>query len=186
MTSLPPFGLPPPWTNQNIVLYHGTVNRYTASIQAGINVRAGSSTLDFGLGFYTTTLERQARYWAWQASQRFAGTQPTVISFEVDREKLAPLHSLWFVRGDYDADDFWSFVFHCRLGNNHKYSLNSGWYDVVIGPVTNPYPQRAVMPDYDQISFHTSSAAAILDVSHRESTSFDAITGLELSPWSPL
>ena len=152
-------------------------------------MRVGSTTLDFGQGFYTTTLKRQAKYWAWQASQQsphLPVSQPAVVSFEVDRERLAPLDALWFVRGDYNADDFWSLIFHCRAGNNHNYSLNSGWYDLVIGPVTNPYPQRSVMPDYDQISFHTNKAAGVLDASNRERTVFDSVTGRTLISWGPL
>lgn len=101
MTSLPPLGRPLPWTNQDIVLYHGTVDRFLSKIKTGINVRAGSIRTDFGQGFYTTTLERQARYWAWQVSQQPGlpvGSQPAVISFKVGREDLARLDSLWYER----------------------------------------------------------------------------------------
>lgn len=189
MSQGPPFDLPPAWVNQNIVLYHGTVNKHVAAISRGISFSSGSRTVDFGLGFYTTTNEKQAKYWAWRRwrgrTRRRAGIQPAIVRFKVSREALAHLDSLSFIRGDYDATDFWSLVFHCRRGNNHEYSQNGGWYDVVAGPVASPY-QRSVMLGYDQISFHTSRATSILDKSHREYTVFDATTDRTLIPWSLL
>jgi hypothetical protein len=47
--------------------------------------------IDFGRGFYTTTVERQAYAWAWQLSQRALGTLPAVIRFDVNRDRLAAL-----------------------------------------------------------------------------------------------
>src|SRR4051812_24465707 len=112
----PPPGLvPPAWTNQYLLLYHGTLNTAVGSILAGVNVGLGRTHTDFGRGFYTTTVERQARAWAWSLSQRSpTGALPAVIRFDVDREQLVALDTLWFVRGNFHADDFWSLVFHCR------------------------------------------------------------------------
>src|SRR6266545_2112421 len=116
MVAIPPTFSPSSWTNQLLTLYHGTVDAYVQSILGGVNISQGRSHTDFGQGFYTTTIERQALSWAWQLSQRLPRTLPAVIRFDVSRDDLADLECLWFVRGSFDADDFWSLVFHCRTG----------------------------------------------------------------------
>src|SRR6266487_482863 len=57
---------PSAWTNQLLPLYHGTLDIRVPSILAGVNVHHGRAHTDFGQGFYTTTVERQAHAWAWQ------------------------------------------------------------------------------------------------------------------------
>jgi hypothetical protein len=171
MTAIPPFAAPPPWTNQRIVLYHGTVSVYVASICRGIDPSFGRANADFGLGFYTTTVERQARAWAWQIARRRSrishGHAPVLIRFDVQRDALARLDGLWFVRGSFDAEDYWSLVQHCRTtGGPHGRQSNDGWYDVVVGPIAASWAQRLTMFDVDQISFHTPAAAAVLDASN--------------------
>jgi hypothetical protein len=160
---------PPPWTNQTLLLYHGTIQRNITSVLATINVDRARSTTDFGRGFYTTTIERQARSWAWELSKRTrgAGHLPAVIRFDVNRDDLAQLECLWFARGNVDAEDFWSLVFHCRSGRpGHARATNGGWYDVVIGPVAASWRQRLAVFDADQVSFHTARAARLLDRSN--------------------
>src|SRR5437764_15305836 len=95
--------VPPPWTNQDILLYHGTLHAHVASLLRGVNVVAGRARSDFGRGFYTTTFLAQARNWALQMSIRLAGSQPAVIRFRVNRDTLAKLQTLWFIRGDLQA-----------------------------------------------------------------------------------
>jgi len=158
---------PSAWTNQLLSLYHGTLDIHVPSILAGINVHQGRAHTDFGQGFYTTTVERQAHAWAWQLPQRAPGTLPAVIRFDVARDRLAALQCVWFVRGSFDADDFWSLIFHCRTGGgNHARTTNQGWYDVAIGPVAASWRQRLTIHDADQVSFHTSRAATLLNSSN--------------------
>src|SRR2546425_11629306 len=101
---------PVPWTNQPLALFHGTLTVHVQGILQGVKITAGRRHTDFGQGFYTTTVERQARAWAWQLSlrpvnqKRGAQGQPVVLQFDVDREKLARLNFLCFVRGSFDAD----------------------------------------------------------------------------------
>jgi hypothetical protein len=167
MVAIPPPFSPSSWTNQLLTLYHGTVDVYVQSILGGVNVSRGRPHTDFGRGFYTTSIERQALSWAWQLSQRLPGTLPAVICFDVSRDDLADLECLWFVRGSFDADDFWSLVFHCRTGGgNHSRATNQGWYDVVIGPVAASWRQRITIYDADQVSFHTDRAAHLLNNSN--------------------
>ncbi len=160
---------PSHWTNQFLTLYHGTLEIHVQSILNGVDVNRGRPYTDFGRGFYTTTVERQARTWASQLSQQKRATQPAVIRFDVDRDALAQLDCLCFVRGSFDFDDFWSFVFHCRMkGGNHARATNQGWYDAVIGPVTASWRQRLTIYDIDQVSFHTHRAANLLNNSPRK------------------
>jgi len=165
----PPFLVPPVWSNGAIRLYHGTLTMHQAAISAGVNPSLGSPRTDFGIGFYTTTSLVQAKSWAWQlaAASSIGGVGPVgacVMAFEADRNALARLETLAFARGDREADDFWSFVFHCRNGGlTHGRAKSPGsFYDVVYGPVTAFWSQRVVMLDSDQISFHTPAAAACL------------------------
>jgi hypothetical protein len=170
MATASPSFTPHNWTNQHLTLYHGTLDVHVQSILAGINVNQGRAHTDFGKGFYTTTVERQARAWAWQLSQRSSGTLPAVVRFDVDRDSLAAFECVWFVRGNFDADDFWSLIFHCRTGrSNHGRATNQGWYDVAIGPVAASWRQRLTIYDADQISFHTVRAANLLHSSNPRS-----------------
>jgi hypothetical protein len=153
----------PPWANQAIQLYHGTADIFRQSILRGVNPQAGNPSADFGLGFYVTTNLRQARRWANIVAGRKRST-PAVIQFIADRELLAALETLCFVRGAASATDFWSFVRHCPLGGDHQRAHPRIWYDVVVGPVARNWADwLRVHDDYDQVSFHTARAASFLD-----------------------
>jgi hypothetical protein len=169
MAMVPGRPSPPPWTNQDLTLYHGTCSSHQASILGGINVRAGRRSTDFGQGFYTTTNRQQADAWALQVSQRNPNSIPIVVRMIMSREVLAKLDSLWFVRGDLDADDYWSLVRNCRtLRTHHGRLVKQGWYDVVCGPVARDWRRRFAYPDTDQISFHTPLAAKRLNASQKD------------------
>ena len=168
--TISPF-VPALWTNQTITLFHGTIEASVNSILNHIDVAKGKANRDFGRGFYTTTVLRQGQSWAWQQAQRQTGSfpkpLPAIVAFDVERSALAQLDLLWFVRGSYEASDFWSFVFHCRQGtSDHCRNDNQEWYDVVVGPVSASWKQRLAIYDADQISFHTQRAAALLDASN--------------------
>lgn len=164
--SISPVFVPPPfWTNQPVRLYHGTIDPHARTISSsGVRISFGRVGADFGPGFYTTTIERQARSWAWQLAGHHRGTARIVYA-DVDREALTRLDCLAFVRGDFDADDFWSLVVHCRRGGTDHARLLAGKrrYDMVIGPVAAIWRQRLLIAGADQISFHTSAAEAVLN-----------------------
>jgi len=167
---------PKDWVNQKIVLYHGTIEEYAENMTTDlIDVRRGKPYRDFGPGFYTTTLRRQAEYWAYllSESRRAAGeaAPAAVVEVTLPRTELAALHTLGFIRGDFHAEDFWSFVSYCRCGGvDHRIGGTSrvhGLYDVVYGPVTADWRQRAIFEGADQISFHTDAAQSLLNASLR-------------------
>jgi len=154
----------PPWTNQPIVLYHGTIRRFAESIvRDGVDVTHGGLRRDFGKGFYTTTLLSQAREWAIEIGLD-RGEPYAVVQLTLDRIALGSLRTLAFVRGELDAVDYWSFVAHCRMGKRRAPVLNKD-YDVVYGPVAKFWggPRKSVVHrDYDQISFHGDAAQRVL------------------------
>ena len=79
-----------------------------------------------------------------------------VIKFDVDRDWLASLDSLVFVRA---TSDFWNLVANCRDGHapHGRSAPHPLPYDVVYGPVTI-LGQKLVIANSDQISFHTTRA----------------------------
>jgi hypothetical protein len=169
----------PPWKpsrSRYITLWHGCLSDDKNTIEkSGIDVTVGRVDTDFGRGFYTTTIEQQARQWAWARfydpkGKRKTGIQPVILRFRVDRHKLAELTFIAFVLGDKDQEDYWSLVQHCRQStptvvNDHKGPIHDGkynWYDLVYGPVSAFWTQRAALLDSDQMSFHTKRGAQLL------------------------
>jgi hypothetical protein len=161
---------PAPWTDAPLRLYHGTTEAHALAIQSGgVKVAMGRPATDFGRGFYTTTLERQAQTWAYQAAVKTTGARAAVLAFEVERSALAGLEMLAFVRGGFDAEDFWSLVVHCRLGgaDHRRDPAGAGWYDAVVGPVASSWRQRLSIADVDQVSFHTPAAEKVINLAPR-------------------
>jgi len=157
----------PSWNDQDIVLYHGTLAAHVGSIFQGVNLNRCKHLRDFGRGFYTTTKLTQAERWANDLAVQTAGAVPAVIEFRVERHRLALLEALFFVRGAGTAVDFWSFVQFCRSSATDHGRAHSLWYDLVVGPVMGSLRKQTVIPDGDQISFHTAQATAVLDGSQK-------------------
>lgn len=157
----------PSWTNQNVVLFHGTtLDRLSDYALAegeviedfNVDLSRSRSLTDFGRGFYTTTIETQAEDWASSLTVRSSygrrpvRTKPVVLEFSVDRDELSKLDSLAFVWGHLDLR---SFVETCRTSaDSHNRSNGHQFFDIVYGPLTR-YPERKVDEDRDQISVHT-------------------------------
>jgi len=167
------------WSNPPLTLYHGTHGAAvgaTPGLSRGTRLSAFVPSLsfcrpkrDFGLGFYTTTKLHQAKEWASERTRRApAGAVAVVVGFDVSRDALAGLESLVHVT---QSADFWGFVRHCRNGGTplHGRSDLPGMYDVVYGPVTL-WPQKLVIHDCDQVSFHTGSALGSLPPAYLAAT----------------
>ena len=156
------------WTNQNVILYHGTQSEAMRDINQlrSFDLARCRKDVDFGMGLYTTTNEVQAEEWARRAARRFnsihsrarAQADPCVIKFSCDRDTIARLESLFFVR---PTSDYWELVRHCRRLGNHVRSATATWYDLVAGPVANA-DLKTVIGGYDQVSFHTPNACTSL------------------------
>lgn len=153
------------WTNQHLTLYHGTDLSSAQSVVTGIQVALGRARTDFGKGFYTTSWLNQAVYWANQIASRKsrrvgAPVSAAVIQFHIDRNVLANFETLVFT-SETANNDFWDFVTHNRTGLTPHRPPPGPDYEVVFGPVTL-WPQRLVVKDCDQVSFHASPAAGQL------------------------
>jgi hypothetical protein len=170
----------PDQSSETVELWHGCTQANLTSIMLhGVDPTRGSPASDFGRGFYTTTWERQARAWAWEqslsASPATRGpTNPVVVCFVVERRDLASLEALSFASGSYyESAGYWSLVQHCRQSasgviRNHKCTnspspVRRNWYDIVVGPVAAFWRQRVAMADADQVSFHTTRSARVLN-----------------------
>lgn len=153
-----------PWTNQRIILYHGTtISSARAILRDGVDLRLGRQTVDFGRGFCTTTSHAAAQRWSIRVAAR-SREEPAILRVLLDRLALSRLASIVFVRGSLSADDYWSFVSHCRSGGEHL--PDGGYYDVAYGPVARlwqNHPRSAILEGHDQISFHTAAARDMLN-----------------------
>ena len=153
----------PQWDNPKIELFHGTTHEAAAAIMRdGVNPSLGRPNTDFGRGFYTTTWLHQSQEWADQKATALR-KQPAIVKVTLDRLELRSLRSLAFVRGSFDAHDFWSFVDHCRNGGGSA-PLTHQYYDVVYGPVAAQWGPDSyeIHPEMDQIGFHGTSAQKLL------------------------
>jgi len=149
-------------------LWHGCRRVDAESILSrGVDLTFSRDATDFGRGFYTTTVKRQSTFWAWERSARRAsatGFAPTVLWIDLDRRAMASLDMLAFGDAHVDAQDYWSFVQHCRTVRIPQHHGGpSRLYDIVIGPVAGFWRQRLVIPACDQVSFHTQSAVDCLN-----------------------
>ena len=90
------FAFPPGrWTNQDLELYHGTTLKAANAIASrGIALALCSPLTDFGQGFYTTTLQRQAITWAYTRAA-IVGGSPAYLSYRVNRDALSRLETLF-------------------------------------------------------------------------------------------
>ena len=153
----------PAWNDQNILLYHGTSDLWTASILRAVDLRKAQPLTDFGRGFYTTTKLDQAKRWANDVARIWGGAA-AVLEFDVERNALAQLECLFFIRSDTLAVDFWSFVEFCKtIPGDHGRRYAAGYYDIVAGPVPGDWKKQSVIPNSDQVSFHTEAAIDVLN-----------------------
>jgi hypothetical protein len=141
------------------------LKHWSGIVREGVRADRGRTGTDFGPGFYTTADRVQAGHWA-VALARSMNEPAIVIRADIDRDLLASLDTLYFVRGHEGADDFWSFVRHCRGGarTHARAASKKRLYDVVVGPVSRNYKRRVAYEDMDQISFHTPEALAVLNL----------------------
>ncbi len=104
-----------------MIVYHGTIEEIRLP-----DVYHSKKYLDFGKGFYVTSIKEQAEKWAIRKSMRRKKI-PIVNCYELqfDSAKYKVLR--------FDSDEKWlDFVCTCRRGK----TINEG-YDIVIGNVAN-------------------------------------------------
>jgi hypothetical protein len=154
-----------------MILYHGSNCEFDI-----ISLEKSKNNRDFGKGFYTTTLEAQAREWAEILFLRTQRNCPFLYEFKID--DFEGLNVKTFLKYDFE---WLNFVKDNRIIGSTQHS-----YDVVRGPVANDRTREAIaqyllgtydaeytlkllsfMKSNDQISFHTQKAIAKLKLVRR-------------------
>jgi hypothetical protein len=106
-----------------MILYHGSID-----IVENPEIRIPSRTLDYGLGFYTTTSFRQAEDWVRRKLN--ANTLVGYVNvYEFDETLIKSLNALLF---ESPTEEWLDFVMKNRTERGFTHD-----YDVVYGPVAN-------------------------------------------------
>ena len=115
-----------------MIVYHGS-----DTIVDAPRILESNRPLDFGGGFYVTTSKEQAKSWAIRVAFRNANENRCVNKYEFD---LALAESEVKVIVFETADEKWlDFICANRQG------MNTGEYDIVIGPVADDKVYRVVV-----------------------------------------
>ncbi len=146
-----------------MIVYHGGVE-----IVKNPDVRHSYRQLDFGRGFYVTTVREQAERWARRKADIY-GKNKAIINLYRMSDNMQGLSAKYF---DEDMQEWLDFVCRCREGKDDYLA-----YDLIFGKVANDKVfrvvdmyhmgiwdrQRAlkeikVYPSYDQTAFITQKA----------------------------
>ena len=155
-----------------LTVFHGTIARFEK-----VDLLKSHNRRDFGMGFYTTILEGQAREWAYRLKLRERADEYFVYQYSFEEDS-----SLNIKRFDGLNLEWLEFIKENRSkgGLQHK-------YDVVIGPVADDNTMETVQlymngilneneaverlrynQVNNQISFHTEKALECLEFVRRE------------------
>ena len=145
-----------------MIVYHGS-----SEVVRKPDMLHSYRALDFGKGFYVTTVREQAERWARRKADLFGGT-PVVSRYHMCDD----LSQFRVKRFPVDLMEWIEFVCDCRDGKPTYQQ-----YDIIIGKVANDKVFRVVdmyhsgiwdkeralqeiraYPNYDQIAFITQSA----------------------------
>ncbi len=105
-------------------VYHGSLERIQEP-----EIRRATRTLDYGIGFYTTTSAKQAEDWVRKRMRSSSALKGYVNEYELDLEVVKQLHCVFF---NSPTDEWLEFVMNNRL--DPRFTHN---YDIVYGPVAN-------------------------------------------------
>lgn len=149
------------WSNAPQKVYHGTDDASAEAIRAQIDLTVCSPAgVDFGPGFYVTSLWHEARHWARLRSQQ-RQREAAIVEFDLDREAIARL-------GDHltftlPSDDYFDFVAYNRAGSPHHGRPGDPprHYDIVYGPVSR-FPDRKLISGWDQLCCLSEQATRCL------------------------
>lgn len=114
---------------KTLILYHGTTKYFEK-----IDLTMSHNRRDFGMGFYTTILEKQAKEWAYRLSLR----EKTRIYY-VNQYAYEENDSLRVKRFDGLTEEWLNFI----KENRSKGGLQHN-YDIVIGPVADDNTMETV------------------------------------------
>lgn len=146
-----------------MIVYHGS-----NVIVGEPDVEHSYRPLDFGKGFYVTTVKEQAERWARRKADLY-GTDKGIVNIYQMKEDLTGLNCKYFEK---DLNEWIDFVCRCRDGKNDYLQ-----YDLIKGKVANDKVFRVVdmyysgiwdkeralkeikvYSNYDQVAFITQRA----------------------------
>lgn len=115
--------------SHRLILFHGTIKVFDT-----IDLSKSHNRRDFGMGFYTTILENQAKEWAYRLSLREKCTKYFVYQYSFEENSTLDIK-----RFDGLTEEWLEFIKENRSkgGLQHK-------YDVVIGPVADDNTMETV------------------------------------------
>lgn len=153
------------------VLYHGTNTVFTT-----LDLAYSRDKRDFGKGFYTTTLQKQAEDWAKNIHSRYGGEGAFLYAFEYRNDPALNIKTF-----DGLCAEWLEMVKDNRLRGGLRYA-----FDMIKGPVANDntMPTLALYVDgtlgleatllqlsyftaNDQVSFHTERSLHCLRLIER-------------------
>ncbi len=111
-----------------MILYHGS-NMAIESVDFGKS-KPGK---DFGLGFYLSADEQQAKEMAEKKALLFGG-EPTITSFEFDEEAAMADINVAYRRYENYSLEWGKFI---KLNRDNKTREQLHEYDIVYGPIAN-------------------------------------------------
>ena len=160
-----------PENNHFTGVFHGTTKKFEQ-----IDLKKSHNRRDFGMGFYTTILENQAKEWAYRLSLR-----QKVRGYYVYQYMFAENEQLNIRRFDSLNKEWLEFIKQNRLEGGLQHD-----YDIVIGPVADDNTMEAIQLYIagilsadetverlrynrvnNQISFHTEKALECLEFIRR-------------------
>lgn len=105
-------------------IYHGSIEKVECP-----EIRESNRTLDYGLGFYTTTSYEQAEAWVKRRMNEKRASCGYVCVYELDESALQNLNTLVF---EQPSDEWVDFVMKNRTQKGYVHE-----FDIVYGPVAN-------------------------------------------------
>ena len=115
--------------NKELILFHGTIADFDKVL-----LDKSHNRRDFGIGFYTTLLEQQAKEWAYRLSLREKSSQYFVYQFVFQENDVLKMK-----RFDALNKEWLEFIKENRSKGGLQHS-----FDVVIGPVADDNTMETV------------------------------------------
>ncbi|TYQ18273.1 UNVERIFIED_CONTAM: uncharacterized protein DUF3990 [Acetivibrio alkalicellulosi] len=158
------------------IVYHGTTTEYQLSLEK-IKVDYGRKDLDFGQGFYTTSIKNVAIEWA--KGKVWNNFKPLVLTYRVNIDIIKSLKHIHFISA---GIDWVNFVYKHRMELFNESDMNyefvyghmaDGLMSTLMGDIktgkktyedfkTEIYPRKNILY-YDQLFFRTESSLNSLD-----------------------
>lgn len=164
------------------IVYHGTTTEYQLSLKE-IKVDFGRKDLDFGQGFYTTSIKNQAIEWA--KGKVWNGYKPLVLTYKVNLDMIKSMEGIWFKSAERDWADF---IYQHRMEIYDQTKMNyhyvyghtaDGKTSILVEDIKNGnktyddfvreiYPTECKVFYYDQLFFRTNLSIIALEKINEE------------------